>query len=60
VEVQGKGMGNYARNCKASAINFEPRWINPGRGAANGCGSGFGSYAINTRGCAEAANVQLI
>jgi len=33
----GKGASNYARSCKASAMNCEQRWINPDRGAANGC-----------------------
>jgi hypothetical protein len=37
VEVRGKGASNYARSCKASAMNCEQRWINPDRGAANGC-----------------------
>jgi hypothetical protein len=41
-------------------MNCEHRWINPDRGAVNGCSIRFGSCAINTRGCAKAANVKLI
>ena len=60
VEVRGWGGGNCARSSNASAMNCEHRWINPDRGAAHGCSTGFGTYAINTRGCVKAAKLQVI